>query len=1514
MNFKEIMEFNTPYNQKIFDSLVKDIKENKVVPYIGAGLSMLFENVYPSWGQFLNSTFEEYKISEQEKFNKLNYEDKAEYLYNEMGSITFSEHLKDIFGKQHLNINDNEFTKKAIYLLPIIFDKGLIITTNYDKVIEKIYELHNSLLSVAHPGHFESLNRAIRSDELLLYKIHGDIIEPIQSIILTKNQYKQAYENPKLIEILNQIYISKEMLFLGCSMQKDRPIELMYKVSKPGMYNYSIIPCESENIKERRLQLENEYYTKSIIYPKVKHECVKVILDEIAQNVNPEGYKKKLKIELDSQGNLSDLKLKLSDKWFYSQNKIQIKNLGNRYLPELNIELNEKNIFNALGRSESFYKNFIQKADEVLISLNDLEMSSIEKNIRIIYDRINQFSIENINKLNIEEIIDNLKHIDNEINQEYEKILIELENKSKKNKICMQNRLYSLRKAMSLVYQYIKYIDSKEIKVLNTPFVLLDGEGGIGKSHLLADIITNRNSDGKKSLLFLGQHFVKENNPFNQILEMLGLKCTANEFLKALNEIAEKDKSRIIIFIDALNEGNGKNIWKNHLGGILEIIKSYPWIGLVASIRTAYVDVLFDDNDLLKNDLINITHQGFLTLEYDAIKKYFDYYKISYNNIPFINQEFSNPLFLRLVCESFKDNVIDFDNIYFTDIYKKYLSEINLKIYNECGYSRHINIVEKVINEFVLYKYQNIRGNNFMPLDDVIKIIIKVERDYNIGKSLLDELLSNGIITQNINYKKEEYIYVTYEKLEDYLYAKLLVDDLEHIGIDEFNLKYNYLLRYGDILEALAIVLSENKNYEIFDLFVNQKEDYHIRNAFCNALKWRKSDTITQNTLDYINNVILKYNNGFKKIYNIFILISTKIGHKFSADFVIKNFLSKKMSDRDALYIPIFDEIYEDYTSSINRLLDWSLHRKNNEKISEEKIRLASIIISTFLISPNNILRDKSTKALVNLLNGHIDVLIEVLTKFENVDDPYILERLYGVAFGCVVSEKSITQIEKLALYVYDKIFNVGYVYPNILLRDYAKNIIDYAKYKTENKCIKELNVNPPYKSKFPKIPTDEEILKYNQDYYILHSMQVEYDRDGSWGGYGDFGRYVFQRYLSKWKNLNSLDYNDLKNIAIKKIFEMGYDKEKHGKYDRDVKVDYMSTNKKERIGKKYQWIALYELAAQVCDKYKIEIDVGCYGETEEIYCRGSFEPYIRNIDPTIFIDLNRTKKDNKFIHNKLYDICIKSEENWFSDFKDLPDINQLVNLNYKEKQFILLNGEYKWTEEKKLGNRNFKHPQRDMWIQINSYIVKSEQLDLFVNKLNKKDFMGRWLSEPNEENSIYNREYYWSEAHDFFENPYYCGNTWCNISEHRNIEGLEEKVLLPTCIYFSENKGDLLENNNSYVWYKPCKDLFYKLNMEYGEENSILYNKEGEMICFDSQELLGEDIGFFIDKKTFLQYLNENGYSVFWTILAEKRILGNRHSLYKGNKRYHISGVYRFDEKEDLIGNINIFEKQVYC
>ena len=286
MDFQEIMAFNAPYNQNNFDALIEKITLNQVVPYIGAGMSILFDGVYPSWGEFLNKTFEAFvDPREKERFDKLNYEDKADFLYEEMGKISFADNLRKIFGQHHLEKDGSNFIDKSMYLLPEIFEKGLLITTNYDKVIEKSYILHSKSLGVSHPGHFEALNSALRNNELLLYKIHGDITEPIDSIILTKAQYEFAYSDEKLIETLKQIYISRSMLFLGCSLEKDRPIRLLCEVSKSGMTNYAIIDCKSESKKEKRVQLENEYFTQAIIYPDGKHECLRIILEEIIRRI-----------------------------------------------------------------------------------------------------------------------------------------------------------------------------------------------------------------------------------------------------------------------------------------------------------------------------------------------------------------------------------------------------------------------------------------------------------------------------------------------------------------------------------------------------------------------------------------------------------------------------------------------------------------------------------------------------------------------------------------------------------------------------------------------------------------------------------------------------------------------------------------------------------------------------------------------------------------------------------------------------------------------------------------------------------------------------------------------------------------------------------------------------------------------------------------------------------------------------------------------------------------------------
>lgn len=309
------------------------------------------------------------------------------------------------------------------------------------------------------------------------------------------------------------------------------------------------------------------------------------------------------------------------------------------------------------------------------------------------------------------------------------------------------------------------------------------------------------------------------------------------------------------------------------------------------------------------------------------------------------------------------------------------------------------------------------------------------------------------------------------------------------------------------------------------------------------------------------------------------------------------------------------------------------------------------------------------------------------------------------------------------------------------------------------------------------------------------------------------------------------------------------------------------------------------------------------YGSKEEIYCQGSFEPNLRNIDPTIKI-ISKTNKNNIVsnpIHKKIYKFPELENLKWLSNFDDFPDINNMLHLNYDKQNFILLNGGYSWSENK-IQNLN---PNKRLWIQINGYIVKKEQIDNIVDELSKMNFMGKWMPEPHKDYQLYNKEYYWSNAFKFFNNSYYCMEEWVYIDRIDNTFG---KVLLPTSKYVTEHQGDLFDDS-SYSCYKPCYSLFNSLNMKYGNENSILYDNCGKVICFDSYELLNEDIGFFINTDKLINYLEDNKYDIFWTILAGKELDISYEYLNKKRnyKSLNCSGIYRFKDK-NIFGKMNVY------
>lgn len=283
------------------------------------------------------------------------------------------------------------------------------------------------------------------------------------------------------------------------------------------------------------------------------------------------------------------------------------------------------------------------------------------------------------------------------------------------------------------------------------------------------------------------------------------------------------------------------------------------------------------------------------------------------------------------------------------------------------------------------------------------------------------------------------------------------------------------------------------------------------------------------------------------------------------------------MADRDAWWTQYIHRQYSAYSNQVTplkRMIDWAWTDDNRNNISDESIRLMCQTMFWFMTSCNRTLRDSATKALVCLLEERINVIIQLIKIFEKVNDPYVLQRLYAVAYGCAVRTSNIEMLKPLGECVYQSVFYTEYVVPDILLRDYAKGIIEFAIFKGHKFDFELSKTQPPFKSDLPtSLPTHEDIKKFKFDYNgknfkeqywsqnsIMSSMRTE-----KRGGYGDFGRYVFQRALSDWQ----VDADAFSNLAVKWIIEKyGYDTEKHGLFDRKIGFTGRYSHNEERIGK----------------------------------------------------------------------------------------------------------------------------------------------------------------------------------------------------------------------------------------------------------------------------------------------------------------------------------------------------------
>ena len=440
------------------------------------------------------------------------------------------------------------------------------------------------------------------------------------------------------------------------------------------------------------------------------------------------------------------------------------------------------------------------------------------------------------------------------------------------------------------------FFDTNKVKTAKIKAALLYGEAGIGKSHLLCDISLHRIENGQPTIFLLGSQY-RGGNPIELIKDAVDLKEHSDaRVLGAIDAVGEASGSRALIVIDAINEGVHREDWHNHIIGFLSDVSEFNNIAILLSCKSTYLRYILPEN-INENRLVQIEHLGFQGYEHRAAEKYLSQQGISKPSAPILAPEFTNPLFLKTCCQALKVNkqtTFPKGLHGITKLFDFYIQSVEKTIAKHKYYTPEEEILKCALTAFSSKLFpEHLTG---IPTGAARKLFKKYDPNENIGGSLFDKLLHEGVLSEDISYefggRGKPFVRFTYERFSDYFVAQQILEPYTSDTIDsifsadqpfgKIILDQGYY-RYAGILEALAIIIAEKYNKELVDLLLQDADitEWQVAEMFCKTVIWRDPCSFSDRTLELLNQI-----KGFENdnpALDILLKLSTEPSHPWNA-------------------------------------------------------------------------------------------------------------------------------------------------------------------------------------------------------------------------------------------------------------------------------------------------------------------------------------------------------------------------------------------------------------------------------------------------------------------------------------------------------------------------------------------------------------------------------------------------------------------------------------------------------
>ncbi len=802
-------------------------------------------------------------------------------------------------------------------------------------------------------------------------------------------------------------------------------------------------------------------------------------------------------------------------------------------------------------------------------------------------------------------------------------------------------------------------------------------------------------------------------------------------------------------------------VWELYLEGFISEIADTKNIVLITTCRTSYKEAIWKEVTPKEFNWKKLTWEdkdspnwvyasGFDLYEEvePAVEKYFNAYNIKADLTGAPLEQFEHPIYLKIFCETKNRERTTEVQVYvgeqtLFEVFDEYLDQCNEELCKRLELRPGTSVIQPALNKIAEYFWQHRTRN--INIEEMACIVDGQYREepkwWESSKTRAIE--AEGLLVCRDRIDGKDTMSFTYELLGGYLIALYLVQqaakrrqsylrrtvsnlfgkesrnshpflsNIRKYLTAPFPAKIRRLLSnlWGhktahpmseDIGRCLAALLPAKIGQFLHELSNNRKAlGLSIRALFEISPK-----DINEKCIDLITHLFGVPENR----ESFFKLAETTVGHPnhpFNASFWSERLLELSMSERDLSWTEYVRWNRYSFEEIVIHFEETCQNAQNVSDYGKKRLLLLAEYIMWILTSTVRPLRDKATRALYWYGRRFPQEFFELAMKSFTINDPYVSERMLAATYGIAMARQSDFEdtsfvdemLPKYAKKLYKNMFkpDAPHATTHILARDYAKRTIDIALIHHPDLLTDDERerITPPF--------ADGGIREWGES---ENRNKGEYEK-GPAPLQMDFENYPLGCLVTDRGNYNfeHPEYKRVRANVFWRIYDLGFSLDSFGTIDKRLHQENerygrsADGRKTDRYGKKYSWIAFYELAGFRQDN----------GLLRDYY--DDVRVLNADIDPS-FPDEQR---EYNFVTEDFLGDREVSAEKWIAKTlpPDLTRYLKIDNLCGEQGPWILLKGYISQKDDQ---------ANRDMFSFFQGLIVKSQEIEEIVEILKKQE------------------------------------------------------------------------------------------------------------------------------------------------------------------------------------------------